>query len=197
MTEPAEYKYYSARLKRELFGYFPRLLWGKWVSRDDGREYTRKWVLRIYGDKWPDVLQDARWSENYLIEGRVDKSAEWELLSRWAISEERRRDLILARWYAEEAELRVERRRPGRPSGLGIGVLVRHLRDIEGLTNYDELLLALRESGLQSVIDAVAGWGEDARSKLPKLYAENGKRHEAHCPYCESRVSPAIKAATD
>jgi len=193
VKEASEYKYYTVRLRRPLLGLLPGRLWAKWVTHLDYTDYTRNWLVQHFGDQWPRKLLDARHSEAFEIHGRDSKEAEWEPLSGWLIRHENRLNMM-ARWWGVESEAEAPRRQPGRPAGSGIGVLVRHLRDVEGLTNYDELLVALRECGLESVVETVDGWGKDARSKLPKVYAENVKRHKERCPYCKRGLPPSLKA---
>ena len=78
---------------------------------------------------------------------------------------------------------------PGRRKGSGLGVYVRHLRDLEKL-DYEDILQTVLAAGNARFIAQVRGWGEFDIVRLNGLrsvYADAAEAHETACPYgCRS-----------
>lgn len=132
-------------------------------------------VLRAhFGDRWPEVLAAELTDERrrfLLIEG-VDVDG-------------RRYALPLAK--TEPNTPSAEPPKAGRRLGSGLGVLIRHLRDIAGVRDYDVLVLMCEQSGLAWARDPILSAGTDARDRtavLRKAYTNGKAPHEKACPYC-------------
>ena len=197
MKEVHQYEYYRARLRRPVIWLLPWRMWMKWVRVARWTPYSRRWLIRRAEEQfWPVECRGAALNPRFEIEGRDGKEGEWEPVSEWRRAELRRaEDIASALKPRGTGEVDFEREKPGRRAGSGMGILVRHIRDEEKLTSYDEVLLALRESGLASVAEALRHWGDEARSKLRELYADSGQAHKKSCPYCERGLPAELEAA--
>lgn len=85
----------------------------------------------------------------------------------------------------------------GRQPGSGLNVLVRHLRDKEGLS-YGDVLDVLDAAQDPRFADQVAAWGEDPKMRLNQLrraYASARTAHATACPYCANRLPRRIHDA--
>ena len=198
MTDRADLERYRVRLRRLTYGIFPLTrLWTKWVYSGEWTEY-RGMGLRRKFKNWPITLTIAVEKQRFEVEGMAE-GGRWEPLSSWRLDELRQAEdfaAALRRQAGGGAPLQLGE--PGRPAGVGVGSLVRHIRDIEAIRSYDEVLAILRQSGIQQVTDWLTHWGDEGRKRIVQLYSENAKTHATSCAYCQGQPMPSdLRAAVD
>ena len=70
-----------------------------------------------------------------------------------------------------------------------MGVLVRHLREVEGIEDYHAILALCERSGLGWVREALEASGmlpADRVAMLRKAFSNGKRTHQVSCPYCTS-----------
>ena len=201
MREVHEYSCYQARVRQPLPLYLPRRLWGKWVRVVQWTEYEREWLVKKFEEQfWAVECRGAALNQRFEIEGRDREDDDWEAVSEWRRAELRQAEDVATALRSEKGgEVAAwERGQPGRPAGLGVGVLVRHIRDVEGIKNYDLVLSVLDVSGIGGVQSWLQHWGVEARRRIVELNAENIKAHESSCAYCHGSAMPSrLREAID
>ena len=191
VTVETGFQGYRVRLRNLVYWFWPAVpLWGKWPCLWAWTEYDGEELRRKYKKSWPARLAMAAEKKRFEIKG-VGDDGKVEALSYWRRDELRRaEDVAAAVRRRERGRTPLVAGQAGRPAGIGVGSLVRHIRDVEGITNYDEVLAILEESGIQQVVDWVAHWGKDARRRVVELYSESNRTHAAVCAYCEGQPMP-------
>jgi len=155
--------------------------------------------VRVGRPKWfeGDMLRTgfgARWPEVLAKELAPDRRAFLRIDGEDASGTRYR----LPRAAVPEATEAPATRRGGRRAGSGLSVLVRHLTDVDDVTDYRVILEALEESGLEWVRRALDAGGSAPvdRVAIVKKAHDNGKRfHDSRCPYCSDGLPTAIGAA--
>jgi hypothetical protein len=86
-------------------------------------------------------------------------------------------------------------RAPGRKKGSGVDVLVRHLRDAEGVPDYHEVYKILQASDDPRINDVIDGWGPAFRERIRDAYARGGPVHVEACDYCANGLPRSLAEA--
>jgi len=135
-------------------------------------------VLRAhFGDRWPEVLA-AELTESRRAFLRIDGED----------AEGRRVKLP----QSPDPVVAAGPRKAGRRPGSGMSVLIRHLRDVERIEDYDVLLTMCERSGVEwakSALDAGGVVRGDRLQVLRKAYSNGKARHDGACPYCADGLS--------
>jgi len=133
-------------------------------------------VLRAhFGERWPKVLADELTPERQAflrIDGEDTTGQRYRL------------PCAVAGVVTSEVPVH----RGGRRAGSGMGVLVRHLREVEGIEDYHTILALCERSGLGWVREALEASGtlpSDRVAMLRKAFSNGKRTHALSCPYCE------------
>lgn len=134
-------------------------------------------VLRAhFGERWPKVLADELTPERQAflrIDGEDASGQRYRLPCA----------------VPEVLTSEVPARRGGRRAGSGMGVLVRHLREVEGIEDYHAILTLCERCGLAWVREALEASGTlpaDRVAMLRKAFSNGKRMHQVSCPYCTS-----------
>lgn len=199
MREAHEYKRYRARVRVPLPVGFPRRMWRKWVRLAYWTEYERDWLLKALREEyWVFEARKGAVNRKFEIYGRDSEDEEWEPVSQW-----RREQLqtaldvadVLLRRGVDRSGIVAERGQPGRRRGSGIGTLVRHLREVEEIKDYGDVLRLLRGSGVDWITEALESWGDNAKERVREANADAVESHRSACPYCIVGLPPGVRSA--
>lgn len=179
---------------------FPRRMWRKWVRLAYWTEYERDWLLKALGEGyWVFEARKSAVNRKFEIYGRDSEDEEWEPVSLWRGEQLQTAldvaDVLLRRGVGPAASGTSVRGQPGRPRGSGIGTLVRHLRDVEEIKDYAQILSVLREARDTWIEEVVLSWGENARERVREAYSDGRDPHEVACPYCIGGLLPEVRSA--
>jgi hypothetical protein len=147
-------------------------IWGSPVHVARWAAYDGDVLRSVYRERWANEL------EAVLKLGAVE-----------VIGEDARGVRYALKTRGEGVSAATHEPRPGAPSGRrkgsGLGVYVRHLRDIEEL-EYPDILQVVLAGGNARFIAQVKAWGEydlDRLSGLRNVYADAAEAHEKACRY--------------
>jgi hypothetical protein len=117
---------------------------------------------------------------------RDDPTAQAKLVGRkWTAGQWARRRRLLA--AAQSAPVLPDGRKPGRKPASGVRNLVRHLKDVEEVLDYHDILKVLRASDHPRVTETIKHWGID---QVRDAYGHSGARHASACGYCAGAPLP-------
>ncbi len=175
-------------------------MWGRWVRVVRWTEYEWEWLVSKFEERfWPVEARGAALSANFELYGRDSEEEDWEAVSEWRREQLQMAldsaDLLIRRGVESPASTLAERRKRGRSRGSGIGTLVRHLRDVEEIEDYPDVLWILRESELDWVIEMLQSWGDNARERVREAYADAFESHKIACRYCNGGLPPELRSA--
>jgi len=149
----------------DIEGIIPIVRVGRWRTFEGD-------VLRAhFGERWLEVLADEVRRPYLRIDGEDASGRRYRLPVD----------------VADQKARSVESPKAGRRSGLGLNVLIRHMRDIEGIKDYHALLAMCERSELPWATEATRATGVDPRDQvavLRKAYSNGKARHIEACPYC-------------
>jgi len=188
MTSVEHYKRYhvllwrKARLRGTSIGVFSSVdVWGSEVRLGQWLTFDGAVLRSIHGERWPTVLQAVLEMESVRVEGE-DASGSRTSLSQSGLADDGTDDPAKA----------TVGRRPGRRRGTGLGVYVRHLRDVDDL-DYPDVLQAVLASGNARYLKQVQAWGPhdiDRLDGLRGLYGDSRDVHESSCLTCRAGAMP-------
>jgi hypothetical protein len=173
-------------------------LWSKWVRVARWTQYDREWLLQKFGDDfWTVECRGGALNQRFEIEGRDSADDGWDPVSEWRRGELRMADDMAAALVARTGGkgVAIVPGDRGRRRGSGIDTLVRHLRDVEKVKDYREILELLKGSGIVWVVEAIAGWGDNAPERARDAYGRGRDAHREACDYCKSGLPIEIHNA--
>jgi hypothetical protein len=146
-------------------------------------------LQRRHKQLWDVQLAAAASDERDEIDGRNGRG-EWTPVS---VEEKRLHALVVTAHAVRTTEAAAGRR--GRKKGSGIDTLVRHLRDVEKLRRYSDVVEVLRASRILRITEHVESWGDNAIEPSRNTYARGGAAHAEACDYCASGLSADLQKA--
>ncbi len=167
---------YRIQLRRKLLPIQSKKYFNKTLSLEEPTEFTLEEIQAL--PLWRFSLWVASVSGNFLVAG-LNENGEWEIVSNWAKAKGREEELLAS--IAEAGPVR-----SGRRKGSGVDMLIAHLREKEGVTDYDLIVTMLKACNIKWIRRVVDTWGEMDERVKARAGAARGKRaHESkYCPYC-------------
>lgn len=168
-------------------------LWGKRLKFGRWTEYDLR-ELAFGAIRGPIRHLAGITSDEFQIEGS-DDGVTWDAVSPWWIDEKRRAAETAAVLKRVPPGVLTVAGKRGRRRGSGIDTLVRHLRDREGIRDYERIVSVLEASKIESVSKALVAWGDNAVERARDAYARGRSAHADGCDYCAFGLPPGLQAA--